>query len=167
MKMKVLPFITVRSDKSSASDAEVSAYSDRTFIAHLTGDQERPVPVDTDGSGQAILKLSKDGTSLHYKVIVNNLENVTQAHIHCGGPEDAGPVVAFLFDFVAEGVTVNGVLAEGDITAANIVVQGDSPACMGGVASFEQLVAKIESGGAYVNVHTVAYPGGEIRGQLK
>jgi hypothetical protein len=189
MKRKFLPFITVRSDSmailfclalaigcsepdgltsdSSVSDAEVSAYSDRTFTAHLTSDQERPVPVDTHGSGQAIFKLSKDGTTLHYKLIVNNVENITQAHIHCGGTEVAGPVIAFLFGFNEEGVTQNGVLAEGDITAADVVVQADSEACMGGVANFEELIAKIKAGGTYVNVHTVAFPGGEIRGQIK
>jgi hypothetical protein len=30
----------------------------------------------------------------------------------------------------------------------------------------EDLVARIRSGNAYVNVHTSNYPGGEIRGQL-
>lgn len=193
MKRKILPFITVRSDSMAilfclalaigcsepdgltdedcsarkSDDVKVTALADRTFTAHLTGDQERPVPVDADGSGQAIFKLSKDGTTLHYKIIVNNVENITQAHIHCGGTEDAGPVIAFLFGFVAEGVTVNGVLAEGDITAANVIPRPDSEMCMGGVADFAQLIEKIKSGGAYVNVHTVAYPGGEIRGQLK
>lgn len=32
--------------------------------------------------------------------------------------------------------------------------------------TLEDLVALIESGDAYVNVHTVANPGGEIRGQV-
>jgi hypothetical protein len=32
--------------------------------------------------------------------------------------------------------------------------------------SLEDLVEVIEAGGAYVNVHTVAHRGGEIRGQL-
>jgi hypothetical protein len=139
----------------------------RTFSAHLTGAQERPTPVNTDGSGQAIFKLSKDGTSLSYKVIVNNLENITQSHIHCGGAEDAGPVVAFLFGFVEGGVTVNGVLAEGVITEADIIARPDTEICLGGVANFQELIEKLESGSAYINVHTTAFPGGEIRGLIK
>lgn len=148
-------------------DGMMNASTRRTFHAHLTGEQERPNPVETDGSGQAIFKLSKDGTSLHYKVVVNNIDNITQAHIHCGGPDVAGPVIAFLFGFVAEGVSVNGVLAEGVITSANVISRPDTEACMGGVASFEQLVEKLRAGEAYINVHTTSFPGGEIRGLIR
>jgi hypothetical protein len=35
-----------------------------------------------------------------------------------------------------------------------------------GGETFATLVAKIRSGNAYINVHTPANPGGEIRGQL-
>jgi hypothetical protein len=76
-------------------------------------------------------------------------------------------VVAFLFGFDPAGVSENGVLAEGTITAANVIPRPDSPACPGGVANFDDLIAKMRSGDAYVNVHTVAFPAGEIRGQLK
>jgi hypothetical protein len=167
----------VNMSRSSSNSQAVSGESNdesltragmkRTFNAQLTGEQERPNPVDTQGSGVAIFKLSKDGSSLHYKVIVNNIKNITQAHIHCGGPEDAGPVVAFLFGFVAGGVTVNGVLAEGDLSAANVIPRPDSPACMGGLADFETLISKIREGNAYINVHTTAFPAGEIRGIIK
>jgi hypothetical protein len=150
----------------SSADAK-NANVQQTFTAHLTGDQERPTPVTTDGSGQAIFKLSKDGTSLSYKVIVNNIENITQAHIHCGSTADAGPVITFLFGFVAEGITRNGVLAEGVVTSANIIARPDSPICSGGVATFDQLIEKMKSGHAYINVHTIAHPPGEIRGQIK
>jgi hypothetical protein len=147
--------------------AYASAPEQRNFIAHLSGAAERPTPVDTDAGGLAVLHLNKEGTGLRYKLIVHNLEDITQAHIHCGSADVAGPVVAFLFGFVAEGVTVNGVLAEGTITAEDVIPRPDSPACPGGVANFEELVAKIRSGDAYVNVHTIAFPAGEIRGQIE
>lgn len=150
-----------------ASEDEMRSGGRRTFHAHLTGDQERPLAVETDGSGQAIFQLSKDGTALHYRVVVNNIENITQAHIHCGGTEVAGPVIAFLFGFVAEGITVNGVLAEGVITNSDVISRPDSQACMGGVASFTQLLEKLRTGDAYINVHTTSFPGGEIRGVIK
>jgi hypothetical protein len=53
-----------------------------------------------------------------------------------------------------------GVLAQGTITAANLMgpLQGKT---------LEDLVSVIKAGDAYVNVHTTAHPGGEIRGQLK
>jgi hypothetical protein len=54
---------------------------------------------------------------------------------------------------------VNGVLAAGTITASDLV----GP--LGG-ATLAELVDQIEAGNVYVNVHTTAYPAGEVRGQL-
>ena len=42
----------------------------------------------------------------------------------------------------------------------------DSAACPGGVATLEDVLEKMRTGGAYVNVHTTQFPGGEIRGQI-
>jgi hypothetical protein len=142
----------------------VFAGDNRNYTASLKGRNEVPA-VDTNAQGQAIFHLSKDGAELSYKLIVANIDNVTQAHIHCGAPGVNGPVVAFLFGFVAEGVTTNGVLAEGTITA--VIPRPDSPACPGGVADFDDLLEKLNSGGAYVNVHTLEWPGGEIRGPVE
>ncbi len=144
----------------------ISAEMKKVFTAHLSGDNEVP-PVDSKGQGQAIFTLSEDGTELHYKLIVANTKNVTQAHIHCGEAGINGPVVVFLFGFVAGGVTQNGILAEGTITSANIIPRGSSAACMGGLATFENLVERLRNGSVYVNAHTVAFEGGEIRGQIK
>jgi hypothetical protein len=126
--------------------------------AHLTGGAEVP-PAETDATGQAIFRLNKDGTSLHYRLIVANIENVTQAHIHMAPAGVNGPVVAFLFGPVA-GVSDSGVIAEGDITAADLTgpLAGEP---------LSALVESIQAGNAYVNVHTVAIPSGEIRGQIQ
>jgi hypothetical protein len=135
------------------------------YVAPLSGSEEVP-PVDTKAAGNTILQLNKEGNELRYKLIVANIENVTQAHIHCG-PEGAnGPVVAFLYGFTPGGVTVNGILAEGIITNADVIPRPDSGVCPGGVSNFDELLAQISSGNAYVNVHTIQYPGGEIRGQI-
>ena len=128
----------------------------------MAGEHERPNPVDTKARGTATFTLSDDGTTVHYKLIVANIEKVTQSHIHIGGVESAGPVVVFLFGFVPGGVTENGVLAEGSFTAANLIAR---PA-IGFGATMPELVAAMTNGNAYVNVHTVAFPPGEIRGQI-
>ena len=52
-------------------------------------------------------------------------------------------------------VSEKTILAEGTFTAANVT----------GI-SFADLLAAIRAGNTYVNVHTTAFPGGEIRGQL-
>jgi CHRD domain-containing protein len=128
------------------------------FKTHLTGAEEVPAVV-TGAQGQATFKLSADGMSLGYKLNVANIEDVTQAHIHLGAPGANGGIVVFLFGLEPDGVDVNGRLASGSITADDLI-----NALAGQPLS--TLITAIESGGAYVNVHTLAHPGGEIRGQL-
>src|SRR5690349_8500381 len=60
---------------------------------HLSGDQEpftaapgAPTPADSQAQGQGIFKIAGDGQSFDYKLIASNIENITQAHIHCGPP---------------------------------------------------------------------------------
>lgn len=129
-----------------------------SFKAHLSGDEEVPA-VMTNATGQTIFKLSKDGSELHYKLIVANIENVAAAHIHAAPSGQNGGVVAFLYgDGLITGRT-NGILAEGVITADDLIgsLSGQS---------LEDLVDLMSSGGTYVNVHTSQKPGGEIRGQI-
>jgi hypothetical protein len=140
----------------------LSANSAKNFRTHLTGAEEVPA-VDTRAQGQAIFKLSADGTELHYKLIVANIHDVTQAHIHVGAAGVNGPVVAFLYPDGPPPQLIpgrfQGVLATGTITASNLVGPLSG-------ASMEDLLEEIESGNAYVNVHTLANPAGEVRGQI-
>lgn len=161
--------LSVNADELNARSGEPGAMVKTTFTAHLKSSNEPPtngVAVVSDGQGQAIFRLSEDGTTLHYKLIVANIDEVTQAHIHCGMAGVNGPVVAFLYGFNAAGTDVNGILAEGAITQADIRARPDSPACSGGLQTFADLIERIRNGTAYVNVHTFDYPGGEIRGQI-
>ena len=137
------------------------------FTAVLKGANERPTPVVTNAAGLAKFTLNAAETEISYRLIVANIDGVTQAHIHCGTPADAGPVVAFLYGLNPVGVTVNGILAEGTITQAQVIARPDSAACPGGVSTLADIVAKMRSGGAYANVHTLDFPGGEIRGQIR
>jgi hypothetical protein len=151
------------------------------YRTHLSGDNEVPPPgvvIETNAQGQAIFKLSPDGSELSYKLIVANIENVFQAHIHIGPPGVNGPIAVWLYPSTAPGAgptgqgRIQGPIATGTITTANLVNQAAT-----GVTTLEQLIAAIESGNAYVNVHTndgVApantgpgdFPGGEVRGPI-
>ena len=139
------------------------ASSNKNFRTHLSGGDEVPVVV-TNAQGQALFKLNKDGDQLHYKLNVANIENVTAAHIHLGPATGTGDVVVWLYPIdgppgeLIPGRT-NGTLAEGDITDENLT------GALAGL-SLEDLIAEIEAGNTYVNVHTSANPNGEIRGQL-
>jgi hypothetical protein len=141
--------------------ATVAASSSKNYRSHLSGDNEVPVVI-TNAQGQAIFK--RDGKELHYKLIVANIDNVSQAHIHIQNPDAmTGPVVAWLYPDSPPAVLIpgptNGILAEGVITASDLV----GPLTGG---SLGDLIAAIEQGTAYVNVHTTANPSGEIRGQF-
>lgn len=130
----------------------------RNFRTHLTGDEEVPEPVDTKAQGQAKFQLSKDGSELRYKLNVANIEDVIGAHIHMAPAGQNGGIVAFLFGepFVpdSDAVTVNGTLVEGSLGPSDV---GDLGA----------LVEAMRNGMTYVNVHTLEYRGGEIRGQIR
>ena len=149
----------------------VSAAVGQNSRTHLSGDEEVPVRL-TNAQGQALFKLSDDGTQLSYKLIVANIDNVVQAHIHLAPPGVNGNIVVFLYGLVpAGGGRTDGVLAEGTITSADLINDlAGQP--------LSALVAAMEAGNAYVNVHTndgVApantgpgdFPGGEIRGQIE
>jgi hypothetical protein len=111
-----------------------------------------------------MFKLSDDGTELSYKLIVANIENVAQAHIHVGPVGENGPIVAWLYPSAPPAQLIpgrfSGVLAEGTITDADL---------MGPLAgmTLEDLLDEMRSGNTYVNAHTSQLPGGEIRGQIR
>ena len=127
------------------------------FRAHLAGDGEVP-PVDTRAQGQATFHLDDAMSRMDFKLIVANIEDVFASHIHCAPAGANGPVGVTLFAGAA--ANPDGVLAEGSI------VQPDAGnAC--GWTTLEQVVQAIRFGLAYVNVHTLAHPPGEIRGQVR
>lgn len=130
----------------------------RNFRTHLSGDGVVPA-VETEAQGQAKFQLNKEGDQLSFKLIVANIKDVRGAHIHKGAAGMNGGIVVPLFGSpFTDPVTVNGVLAEGVITASDVVgsIAGD----------FDALISAIRSGEAYVQVHTNAHLPGEIRGQI-
>ncbi len=157
--------------------ARADEESGTEWNAVLAGKNERPVPRDTNARGIALFELNPDGMSVHYKLIVANIQNVVMAHIHLGNASVAGPVIVWLYPVTGPppaapgGGRVQGVLAEGDFNATKFV----------GPFAGKPLGALLENmtaGTVYVNVHTddgVApadtgpgdFPAGEIRGQIK
>lgn len=127
------------------------------FRAHLSGDEEVP-PVETSAQGQALVRTSDSGTALEYRLIVANIEDVFASHIHCAPDGVNGPVGVTLF--VGGPVSPDGVLAEGTVAAPD-----EANAC--GWEDVDDVVTAMRAGSAYVNVHTLEHPPGEIRGQLR
>jgi len=132
--------------------------------ASLSGYEETPA-LSVEGTGTFSAKLSADGASLDYRLEYSGLTgDAAAAHIHLGQEGVAGGVIAFLCggggqaDCPGAAGTVTGT-----ITADNVV----GPAAQGIEAGeFDELVAALEVGATYANVHTAAFPAGEIRGQI-
>jgi hypothetical protein len=131
--------------------------NDTSFVASLKGRSEVP-PFDTNGQGTVHFKVAKDGSSMSYKLIVASLTDVVAAHIHCAPVGVNGPVGVTLFS--DSPVTANGVLAQGEIVAPNLV-----NGC--GWVDLDDVIDALASGNTYVNVHTLQILSGEIRGQVK
>lgn len=109
--------------------------------APLTGAQEVP-PVSTAASGRSTVTVGADKT-VSGSVIVTGMEG-TAAHVHQGAAGSNGPVIIPLTKTSATTFAV--------------------PA--GAKLSDAQYSAYM-NGGLYVNVHSAAHPGGEVRVQLK
>lgn len=141
------------------------------FVANCSGAEEVPSR-ETDARATGVFELSEDGESLHYKLVVANINNVVASHIHVGPAGQNGPVVAFLFTGPAPGSgAFHGKIGEGTITA-DLLLGPLSGMPLGA------LIDAMASGGAYVNVHTDDgvspantgagdFPGGEVRGQIR
>lgn len=139
-----------------------NANANGNFRAVLSGDQEVP-PVETNARGQASFRLSKDGSSISFQVNVANIENVTMAHIHAAPAGQNGGVVVWLYPSappmqLLPGKT-NGILVQGVITQDDLVgsLEGQE---------LSDLLELFATGWAYVNVHTLQFPAGEVRGQI-
>ena len=137
------------------------------FEADLIGADEVP-PFVTETRGAFKIKFNEDFTAARFKLRVLKGEAITQAHLHCAPEGVNGPVVVFLSGNVPGGFAVHGVLADFTMTNENIAaVNANCTASIGRtIANLADLAHAASNGLIYANVHSVAHPGGEIRGQL-
>ena len=97
----------------------------------------------------------KSGTSFTYTISYTGLTgNLTGAHIH--GPAAPGVNAGILVPFT---VPTGGAPASGTLT-------GTFSATSNAAVSIDSLEGLMKNGNSYVNLHTAANPGGEIRGQI-
>ena len=151
------------------------AFLPNSFAALLIGYEEVPA-VFTGGSGSVQLQISKDRTSIVYKLCYSGLSSaVSQAHIHFAARPGNGGIIVFLCDNTGkapQGVPAcpNSGSVQGTLTAAAVNPANDpEPVSAQGIAAadFAGLLGAIEHGDAYGNVHTDSFPAGEIRGWLR
>jgi hypothetical protein len=117
----------------------------RPLSAHMTGAAEKPTAGDPDGAGHATFKVNVGQSQVCYDIMAEKITlPAGAAHIHKGGPEEAGPPVVMLKAPGADGKVSD--CATADAAVVKDILQ--NPA------------------GYYVNVHTADFRGGAIRGQL-
>ena len=127
--------------------------------AQLSGAEEVP-GLNTGAHGSATVTVDRAAGTITYEVNIYNLPTgIVGSHIHVGAATTAGPII-FNFPVPAVGQS-NDFKLSGSLTPGDLVQR---PAA--GINSFEDAIFAIASGNAYVNVHSQANTGGEIRGQL-
>ena len=110
----------------------------------LSGEQEVPA-VTTDASGQAWALVNTDNYAVDIKVLTEGVPDATAAHIHTGRIGFNGGVLAAL----EQSETDENMW----MTASDLMIDAET-------------FAVLASGGHYINVHTPANEGGELRGQI-
>ena len=137
----------------------------------LTGYEEDPLVVSTTGNGSFTAWIDERGQQIAYRLRYEKLEgNVTQAHIHFGGPRQSGGISVFLCTNLGNGPagTQACPAAPGTVTGTIRPVDVIGPTAQGITAGqFGELLNAIRAGVTYVNVHSTLYDGGEIRAQLE
>ena len=127
--------------------------------------------ISTTGRAAIEAKINNSST-IEFKLTYSGLSgNPSAAHIHFAQPSVNGGVAAFLCGgggkppCPAQPATVTGTIVAGDVLA----VTAPGTAQSQGIAAGEigELIAAMKAGFTYANVHTAAYPGGEIRGQIR
>jgi hypothetical protein len=115
-----------------------------TFIAYLNGAQQVPAAA-TSATGYARVFLNEGAGTITFTVVFNGLTSAqTLSHIHAPGA--IGVNAAVVIDFGAVGGTSGTISGTRSITPTQI--------------------AQLRAHQGYVNVHSVNFPNGEIRGQL-
>lgn len=113
----------------------------QTYTGMLSGKAEVP-PTTSSGSGTATVTLDPATKEITYNVTYSGLTGpAAAAHIHCGAAAGANSGVAVAFPNPASPITGHATLTDAQM-------------------------ADLEAGKCYVNVHTAANKGGEVRAQL-
>ena len=128
------------------------------FTAALSGGNEVP-GVSTGSVGTGTVSLNVATQVVTYRIDVYNMPvGTTASHFHVGAAGTNGPVVVNFT--VAAGIS-NDYAISGTASASDLTLRQAN-----GIGSWEDFLQALLLGNIYMNVHSQANPGGEIRGQV-
>jgi hypothetical protein len=120
-----------------------------TYAAELRGSNEVP-PVTTNAFGSAFVTLDPINSTIAWEVNTSGIANPSLSHIHRNVAGANGPVIINFATSAAQ-------IANGRTSGT---------ASIAALSQADQTNLATAPAGFYVNVHSTANPGGEIRGQL-
>ena len=152
-----------------------SAHAEFDSTTQLSAAQEVPA-VDSPGArGFARLRFREDFSEVTVRVRLRDLQgDVTRIHLHCNRAGANGPLAVILADTAEPAIGAptisllgnNG--AAGTLSNADILPGGACEGVLGQpVNNLVSLAAAIDAGLIYWNIHSTAFPGGELRGQAR
>jgi len=128
------------------------------FTAELGGGDEVP-KVSTGAAGTATVSLNQATGVVTYRIDVYNMPvGTTAAHFHVGDVDVAGPVVV---NFTVLTNISNDFSISGTASATDLVQRAAQ-----GINSWDDFLQALQLDNIYINIHSTANPGGEIRGQV-
>jgi hypothetical protein len=143
--MNLIRFATIGAVVALAGAGTALAYPGpgRPLYAALRANAEVPGPGNTDARGNATVRITPGRNRVCYSVTYRNIPQATMAHIHSGRAGVAGPPVVTLR--MPRGGMSDGCANVSRALARDLINRPDR---------------------FYVNIHSVAFPDGAIRGQF-
>ena len=134
-----------------------TAYAQDTMTIQGSGSSafETP-PIASGGVGHASCTLNRAALQIDCTARIHNLVDLTAGHIHVGGPGVAGPVMINIPSLplrISDDFSLTWTWTERDLTLR--------PAQ--GILKMADVIEACSSGSCYLNFHTTANPGGEVR----
>lgn len=135
--------------------ASASAQDTVTIAGSGSGAFETP-PIASAGVATASCTLNRITSEIACTARVHNLVDLTAGHIHVGGPGTSGPTVMNIPNLplrISDDFTLSWTWTQADLTLR--------PAQ--GVTKLLDVFESCSSGNCYINFHTTANAGGEVR----
>lgn len=168
--MTVGAAVAVTATGSAAAPSGEDSFSGNVQIVQLNGFNEVPLALSSPATASFRLVINDQAKEINYRLTYSAFPTtVTQSHVHFGSPSQAGGISFFLCTNLGNGPAGTQACPAGPATITGTIHAADviGPTAQGiAPGEFDEIAAAIRAGFAYVNIHTTAFPPGEIRAQL-